>query len=195
MAEQGRLLGVSCVDMNVVVPVATIKGDPQYSLFECMIQAVSQQCEALYLRDCDLAELREAVGSTCSGDRVCSPSSDGYCVDTTCRDDITYKDSQGYYCDQWVGDDCTKAFPEWKDWGYTQADEDEILAKCPYSCKLCQRMSSADECDGATCDGVTANVGCRDRISASAWSPDKAAETSGTAAATAVTALLAMRLA
>jgi hypothetical protein len=161
---KGQLRGVSCVELSMVAPLSQVRASPQYNLFECMTEMVSRQCEALYLRDCDLAELRAEAGSTCPGDTPCSPASDGYCVDPTCKDDITYKDSGGYYCDQWVGDDCTNAYPGWKDWGYTQADEDEILEKCPYSCKMCKRVDSADLCDGATCEGVTGNVGCRDRI-------------------------------
>ena len=31
--------------------------------FECMTRIVSMQCEALYLRDCDLAAMRSAAGS------------------------------------------------------------------------------------------------------------------------------------
>jgi hypothetical protein len=161
--EKGKLKGVSCMDMNMVVPLETIKRASEYSKFQCMIEAVSRQCEALYLRDCDLAEMRAAVGSTCPGDSYCG-SGDGSCVEPSCVDDITYKDSQGYFCDQWVGDDCTKAYPEWKDWGYTQADEDEILYRCPYSCMQCTRESDPAVCSAATCDGITGNVGCRERI-------------------------------
>ena len=117
----------------------------------------------MYLRDCDLADMRAAAGHTCPSARGCSAGTDGYCVDPTCRDDPTYVDSQGYYCDQWVGDDCTKTYPEWKDWGYTQADEDEILARCPYSCLQCPRLKSPELCDQASCGGVTGNVGIRDR--------------------------------
>jgi hypothetical protein len=162
-SEEGALRGVSCVDVNMVAPLSAIKSHPSYDQLQCMTRVVSMQCEALYLRDCDLQRMREEVGRTCPGDKPCT-ASDGYCVDPTCKDDITYKDSQGYYCDQWVGDDCTQAYPEWKDWGYTQADEDEILRKCPYSCKQCTRLTSPDGCDEMTCGNVTGNVGCRDRI-------------------------------
>ena len=70
-------------------------------------------------------------------------------------------DSKGWYCDQWVGDDCNKV-ASWE--GYSQADQDEILRKCPYSCLQCERLSSPQPCDEMTCDGVTGNVGCRERI-------------------------------
>ena len=123
-----------------------------------MVEGVSRQCEALYLRDCDLAEMRLKVGSDsmCPGDDSsgCS-SSDGYCIDPTCRDDPTYVDEAGYLCDQWVGDNCDDAFPGWASSGYTQAGEDELLAKCRYSCGRCPRLQTPEACDAATCGGVS----------------------------------------
>lgn len=160
-SEKGMLRGVSCVDLNMVAPLSVVKNNPSYDQFQCMTRVVSMQCEALYLRDCDLHAMRAEAGSTCPGDKPCT-GSDGYCVDPTCKDDITYVDSKGYYCDQWVGDDCTKAYPEWS-YG-SQAEEDEILRKCPYSCKQCERLDSPGPCDEMTCENVTGNVGCRERI-------------------------------
>ena len=155
-SEKGMLRGVSCVDLNMVAPLSKIKRSASYNKFECMTRAASMQCEALYLRDCDLAKMRAAAGSTCPGDTGACTRSDGYCIDPTCKDDPTYVDSKGYYCDQWVGDDCTKAAsPEW---GYSQKAQDEILEKCPYSCMQCQRASSPEPCDKMTCEGVTGNV-------------------------------------
>ena len=139
-----------------------------------MTRIVSMQCEALYLRDCDLAKMRAAAGSTCPGDTGACTRSDGYCIDPTCKDDPLYKDTQGYYCDQWVGDDCNKV-ASWE--GYSQADQDEILRKCPYSCMQCPRLSSPQPCDEMTCDNVTGNVGCRDRIEGIDAGPDYALAT------------------
>jgi len=180
-SAQGTLRGVSCVDINMVAPLSKIKNSPQYDQFECMIQVVSQQCEALYLRPCDLAAMRAAAGTTCPGDKACT-AGDGYCVDPACKDDITYVDSAGYYCDQWVGDDCTKAYPEW---GYgSQAEEDEILQKCPYSCKTCSRLTTPAPCDDMGCGEVTGNVGCRARIvGADEGSPEDYAFATAVAAA------------
>jgi hypothetical protein len=158
--EKGMLRGVSCVDVNMVAPLSKIKTSPTYDQFQCMTRVVSMQCEALYLRDCDLQAMRAAVGSTCPGDKPCT-GADGYCIDPTCKDDITYVDPQGYFCDQWVGDDCTKAYPEWN--YKSQAEEDEILRRCPYSCMQCARLTSPGPCEESTCENVTGNVGCRNR--------------------------------
>ena len=80
-------------------------------------------------------------------------------MDPTCRDDLDYTDQAGYYCHHWVGEDCSRAFDDFYSWGYTQADEDAILAHCPYSCLQCTRTSSKGACE-QSCDDVTIVVFC-----------------------------------
>merc|ERR1719171_2234083 len=114
-------------------------------------------CEPLYLRDVDLADIRAHTDSaeTCPGDTPGQYSaSDGYCVDPDCNDNIAFVDVKGYHCDQWVGEDCTRAYDDFKDWGYTQEDEDAIVANCPYSCLQCSRKSSQADCN-MNCDDYT----------------------------------------
>jgi uncharacterized protein YegL len=155
--EIGALRGVSCVDLNMVVPLERMKRHPNYNEFQCQTDFTSMSCEALYLRDCDLAAMRAEAGTTCAGDEACS-ASDGYCVDPTCHDDFTFKDEQGYYCDQWVGEDCAKA----EDLGYSKSNADAIRAACPHSCLQCGRAASAAECHDE-CAGQTGNIACRER--------------------------------
>jgi hypothetical protein len=147
------------VDLNMVVPLETMKQHPMYDEFQCQTDFVSRSCEALYLRPCDLAAMRAEAGMTCDGDKACA-AADGYCVDPTCRDDPIFKDEKGFYCDQWVGEDCARAA---EDYGYSQANEEQILAKCRHSCLLCTRAASPSECHDE-CAGQTGNVVCRDRI-------------------------------
>jgi hypothetical protein len=156
--ETSALRGVSCVDMNMVVPLVTMKKHPSFSEFQCQTDFVSQTCEALYLRDCDLAAMRQDAGNQCPGDRSCTQG-DGFCVDPTCHDDNMFKDSKGFYCDQWVGEDCEKA----TQMGYSQADQANILSNCPHSCLKCGRTASVEDCKNE-CDGQTGNVICRKRI-------------------------------
>jgi len=195
-AEKGHLRGVSCVDVSLVVPLRTVKQASEYNQFQCMVEGVSRQCEALYLRDCDLVEMRMKIGpdSICPGDDTsgCS-SSDGYCIDPTCRDDPTFVDEAGYLCDQWVGDNCDDAFPGWASSGYTQAGENLVLEKCKYSCGKCPRLQTPEPCDAMSCGAVTGNVGCRARSvggdplinppSASGGGGDGASDAAGTALA------------
>ena len=62
-------------------------------------------CEALYLRDVDLADIRASAPAAqmCPGDTPgVYTADDGYCVDPACRDTPNYMDAKGYTCDQWV---------------------------------------------------------------------------------------------
>ena len=154
------LRGVSCVDLNIVAPLELVKEQPAYETFQCQTAQISKRCEALYLRDVDLADIRSssAAAETCDGDTPGVYSvEDGYCVDPACKDDWEFQDKSGYSCDEWVGDDCTRAV---EDWGYTQSDEDALLQNCPYSCLQCGRKSSLAECE-SNCDDATGNVACR----------------------------------
>jgi hypothetical protein len=151
--------GVSCVDLNMIVPVAQMKEHPHYTEFACQTDFSSRQCAALYLRDCDLAAMRAEAGSTCPSDRSCT-ASDGYCVDPTCKDNPSFRDSKGYYCDQWVGENCQQAFFLF---GYSHEEQDKILQNCPHSCLQCARATHPVNCTDE-CTGESGNVLCRERI-------------------------------
>jgi len=59
-----------------------------------------------------------------------------------CKDeDDWWKDSAGFYCANWVGDNCWRAVEDWYKYNYTQEDEDEILDKCQASCQSCGAYS------------------------------------------------------
>lgn len=51
-----------------------------------------------------------------------------------CRDTPNYIDAQGYDCADWRHYKCSRAQERW---GYTQDEEDDILANCAESCGLC----------------------------------------------------------
>jgi hypothetical protein len=142
-----------------------VKSQATYDQFQCQIEQVSMMCEPLYLRDVDLADIRNSfeAAETCPGDTPGQySSSDGYCVDPACMDNVAFVDILGYKCDQWVGEDCTRAVDDFADWGYTQADEDAIVSNCPYSCLQCSRMSSLADCD-TNCDDYSGNIPCMER--------------------------------
>jgi uncharacterized protein YegL len=187
------LRGVSCVDLNVIAELETVKQQANYDAFKCQTSQISMMCEPLYLRDVDLADMRNDIeaAETCPGDTPGQYSgSDGYCVDPECTDDVTFKDVAGYYCDQWVGEDCSRAHDDFADWGYTQAAEDAILAACPYSCLLCGRMPTAAACAN-TCDEVTGNIPCMPRIKP-AGSPSAGGDSEESLAAHQLLALFAI---
>ncbi|MCU0662412.1 MAG: M12 family metallo-peptidase [Myxococcota bacterium] len=87
---------------------------------------------------------------------------------TTCVDNSSFTDAQGYGCLDWVGYDCNRAV---EDYGYTAAQETAIVSNCKKSCNLC---SPGDLCPNdpnktepglcgcgkaeGTCGGSTYNV-------------------------------------
>jgi hypothetical protein len=164
---QGKapLRGVGCVDLNVVADLDEVKRQATYPAFQCQLEQISMMCEPLYLRDVDLADIRASfeAAETCPGDTPGQyGAGDGYCVDPECVDNIAYVDRHGYHCDQWVGEDCTLAVEDFGAWGYTQADEDAIVANCPYSCLQCSRKQSLEQCT-SSCDDYSGNVPCMER--------------------------------
>ena len=51
-----------------------------------------------------------------------------------CSDTLDYVDADGYSCEDWVGYDCFGAIEEW---GYSAAEEADLIRNCPESCELC----------------------------------------------------------
>ncbi|MCU0665442.1 MAG: hypothetical protein MUC50_24350, partial [Myxococcota bacterium] len=60
---------------------------------------------------------------------------------TTCADNTSFVDAQGYKCSGWVGYDCTRAAEEY---GYTAAQETQILQNCKKTCNQCS--TGTDNC-------------------------------------------------
>ena len=54
-----------------------------------------------------------------------------------CSDNADFVDSEGRFCTNWYATDCTKIAVDMADWGYSEANQLEILANCPYACKTC----------------------------------------------------------
>ncbi|OLP91042.1 Uncharacterized protein YyaP [Symbiodinium microadriaticum] len=47
-------------------------------------------------------------------------------MDPDCQDDESFIDEKGYFCDTWVGDDCSKAQ---ETWGYSAAGQQAALTR------------------------------------------------------------------
>lgn len=130
--EQG-LLGVSCLDLNLMIDMSTIKSADYFSNFVCKLSDLTKQCRQLDMNDCRLEKLRRAVDpqSSCIDmtlDATCP------CADPTCQDNEDFLDEKNYFCDTWVGDDCSKAA---SDWGYSASGQEQVLAQCRRSCGRC----------------------------------------------------------
>ena len=102
----------------------------------------------------DTGANRGEVPSTCS------------CVDPDCQDDTSFIDEKGYFCDTWVGDDCSKAQ---ESWGYSAAGQQAALTRCRRSCGQCTMLSpcpSTKRCVGTERFSANACRACRtDKVS------------------------------
>eukprot|EP00439_Symbiodinium_sp_Y106_P082272 s482_g21.t1 len=140
--------GVTCMDFNMMVDPASMQSEAYWDYFSCKISDITKVCQALDTSECRLQRLRAAVGP----DSVCSTTAsvpaDCPCMDPDCQDDESFIDEKGYFCDTWVGDDCSKAQEAW---GYSAAGQQAALTRCRRSCGRCAMLSpcsSAQRCVG-----------------------------------------------
>ncbi|CAE6973425.1 CACNA2D2 [Symbiodinium natans] len=116
----------------------------------------TKTCQQLDTSDCRLQRLRAAVGteSVCEGDvpNTCS------CMDPDCQDDASFIDEKGYFCDTWVGDDCSKAQEAW---GYSAAGQQAALTRCRRSCGRCSMLSPCPTKERCVGTERFSSSGCR----------------------------------
>eukprot|EP00927_Polykrikos_kofoidii_P059598 TRINITY_DN54744_c0_g1_i1.p1 TRINITY_DN54744_c0_g1~~TRINITY_DN54744_c0_g1_i1.p1 ORF type:complete len:1022 (+),score=121.94 TRINITY_DN54744_c0_g1_i1:51-3116(+) len=147
-SQKGRseLFGVSCIDINIIREIETLKSTAGWDTFICSLSDRSKLCRTIDLTECHREALRAEVGpeSVC----VSEPESPCPCIDPTCTDDYDFTDDEGYFCDSWIGDDCTQATVTF---GYSAEAQAEVIDRCPRSCGLC-RFDIA-HCGKATCKG------------------------------------------
>eukprot|EP00437_Effrenium_voratum_P020749 CAMPEP_0181445630 /NCGR_PEP_ID=MMETSP1110-20121109/25687_1 /TAXON_ID=174948 /ORGANISM="Symbiodinium sp., Strain CCMP421" /LENGTH=715 /DNA_ID=CAMNT_0023569681 /DNA_START=39 /DNA_END=2186 /DNA_ORIENTATION=+ len=152
------LLGVTCMDFNMMEDPANMQSESYWDYFSCKISDITKVCQALDTSECRLQRLRAAVGQ----DSVCSTTASVPascpCMDPDCQDDESFIDEKGYFCDTWVGDDCSKAQ---ETWGYSAAGQQAALTRCRRSCGRCQMISPCPST--ARCAGTErfADVSCR----------------------------------
>jgi len=132
------LLGVSCLDVNLIAPIEDMQEEAGWEHFKCQASDSTKMCRALGLTDCRLQQLRRQYSeeSVCEDQPFADISLDASCPcqEATCQDDPTFIDEKGYFCDTWVGDDCISIDPKW---GYSDAGGRAIRDKCKRSCGLC----------------------------------------------------------
>ncbi len=73
-------------------------------------------------------------------------------------DESGYRDAQGYTCAGWKGYDCSQAAEKY---GYTAAQENDILARCSASCRVCPGSSNGgDQCPSDPAKTQPGQCGC-----------------------------------
>jgi len=132
------LLGVSCLDINLIASLSDLKQQAGWEHFKCQASDSTKMCRALSISPCSLQQLRRlySAESVCEDQLFASASPDVQCPcqDPNCQDDATFVDEKGYFCDTWVGDDCVNIDAQW---GYSEAGKTAVSEKCKRSCGLC----------------------------------------------------------
>lgn len=158
----GQLAGVTCMDLDVVVPVSELKQSPHWTTLKCQMEQMSRECSPVYLDACRLAQIREDVPAGVQGDS-CDVAYDeadcGVCVDPSCRDDPSFVDERGDRCEAWAGRTCD--VEEATADGFMRSGILAVRASCAYSCKLCSWLSDASACgEGRVCSVSSGNREC-----------------------------------
>eukprot|EP00930_Biecheleria_cincta_P045442 TRINITY_DN31311_c0_g1_i1.p1 TRINITY_DN31311_c0_g1~~TRINITY_DN31311_c0_g1_i1.p1 ORF type:complete len:804 (-),score=93.04 TRINITY_DN31311_c0_g1_i1:17-2359(-) len=161
-SSQSQLLGVTCMDINVIADPSSLKGQAGWSDFTCKMSDMTKQCRPMYLSECHLEKMRQAYSS----ESVCSYSNikpTCPCVDPNCQDDEDFIDEKGYFCDTWIGDDCAKAQEQWS---YTWDGQQSVLNKCKKSCGKCQVLDPCPFNSSSPCQGHTFSTAASSRCRA-----------------------------
>merc|ERR1711957_352364 len=117
---------------NIWVKASDIKASTGYEDFICKASDISKMCRPTYLEECHLENLRKEYNDQ----SVCASAGDTCrCSDPDCKDDPTFIDEKGYYCDSWVGDSCE--VDKIKKFDYSDQAAKKIQEKCKRSCGMC----------------------------------------------------------
>ncbi|CAE8603801.1 unnamed protein product [Polarella glacialis] len=172
-AYNSSLLGVACMDVNMLSSIDQLKAQPNqaWEQLACEMSDVTKKCRHMHLTDCSLQKLRLQV----STESMCGDSADAAsvqaqkcpCLDRNCKDEENFLDEKGYFCDAWIGDDCSTATAE--KWSYSQSGQAMLMQKCKLSCGLCELKdpcpyTGTEECSSSTLSSSTCRA-CESKVS------------------------------
>eukprot|EP00931_Biecheleriopsis_adriatica_P093204 TRINITY_DN6694_c0_g1_i1.p1 TRINITY_DN6694_c0_g1~~TRINITY_DN6694_c0_g1_i1.p1 ORF type:complete len:747 (-),score=132.23 TRINITY_DN6694_c0_g1_i1:68-2308(-) len=154
-SSQAELLGVTCMDLNVMADPKEMRKESTWSDFACRVSDMTKMCRATTLTDCHKEKIRKKY----SDESVCDAgtlqkdlTAPCPCIDPSCQDDEDWIDEKGYFCDTWIGDDCSKAQEEWE---YSWEGTQDVLRKCRRSCRQCQLLDPCPHDTASLCSGHT----------------------------------------
>mmetsp|Transcript_31275 Transcript_31275/g.57247 ORF Transcript_31275/g.57247 Transcript_31275/m.57247 type:complete len:771 (-) Transcript_31275:154-2466(-) len=158
VGEDPPVLGVGCLDFNMLVDMNDLLGADSADEFVCHISAQTKQCLHLDLSECALERLRATsqYAETCDDETMLAASCG--CADPSCTDNELFVDELGYYCDSWVGDNCEEGI---EDFGYTAAGMAEVFSNCQKSCGLCPYITDEVACSQRECTVQETPATCR----------------------------------
>jgi len=155
------LLGVACTDVNLVADVPAMQKTAGWNHFVCAASDTTKMCKSLDLTECHRQKIRLSYSqeSVCTGAyRDITSETKCPCQDPNCQDDPKFMDENGYFCDAWIGDDCTNVDPKW---GFTPEGLDAIRRNCPRSCGLCTWRDPCPFADAGDCTMLEIGDKCR----------------------------------
>jgi len=158
-AGQRSMLGVSCLDVNLISDISEAKKQAGWNHFVCQASDISKTCRSVDLSECHLQKIRAAYSpeSVCPGPT--HETEQCACSDPSCQDDPTFRDEQQFFCDTWIGDACTDENAV--AWGYSMAGMAKIREKCPRSCGLCAWKNPCPPPVPGECPTVSVASECR----------------------------------
>ncbi|CAE8640100.1 unnamed protein product [Polarella glacialis] len=97
-----------------LIPSTSFKGQEDACLFQTLDEVASSCLE-------EVAKLRLQVSteSLFGADAASVKAQKCPCLDRNCKDEGSFVDEKGYFCDAWIGDGCSKAATE--KWSYSQS--------------------------------------------------------------------------
>jgi len=143
---QSELLGVTCMDLNMMADMTEMQNKAGWHEMISIASDMSKKCRPLDLKECHRQKLRlkhsnqHNSNSVCSGQQQVTTNTDCDCKESGCKDNPTFVDAMGYYCDTWVGDTCDDATGS--RWGFSSAQMDAVRQECQHSCGQCQWYAS-----------------------------------------------------
>uniref|UniRef100_A0A7S2L4T8 VWFA domain-containing protein n=1 Tax=Zooxanthella nutricula TaxID=1333877 RepID=A0A7S2L4T8_9DINO len=145
------LLGVSCTDLNLLADMRALRGQAGFNYLSCVSSDMTKQCRHVDLSECARQKIRHAYSpaSVCENTEYSTvgPSTVCPCSEQSCQDNASFTDEKYYFCDTWVGDDCSNPRPSW---GYSDEAMAEVRRQCPRSCGLCRQgpceRTTSEEC-------------------------------------------------
>jgi len=160
-----ELLGVSCMDANLFADIKSMQDSAGWNFFKCVASDMTKMCRQVDLSDCHRQKIRQSY----SQDSVCEAKYSDYvdvlaetvcpCTEQGCVDTVGWTDEKDYFCDTWVGDDCSKPNPAW---GYSSAGMAEVRQNCKRSCGLCPWSSgTCGRSDAMECPITPIPTECR----------------------------------
>lgn len=152
-SSTASLLGVTCMDMNVLVDPEVLKQRSDWQNLTCKISDMTKKCQAMEMSECTREKLRKEYSTESMCESTTSAATQRCpCTDPSCQDDDDFIDEKGYFCDTWIGDNCDTADVDWQ---YSAGGKAAVLLKCKRSCNKCTMRDPCPVSTAPSCSVIS----------------------------------------